>query len=327
MNALRKGEQSLCYSYCTNETNQNCKDSGSKYGNKCNRVRLKNGELIVVVAKHIIMDNAALADEVSFKLLVSMRAVNEALRKIREKLSAGLFIPGLSDGEMESLYQALENRDRFRKEAKSEKQGAALKTRVIGIMREHAINRMFEEGSSVAYIAKVVGVSKRVVRQVIEKAGDGIPNIIKEMYVVGRSISEIAHLISLPKKEVKKTLKDLGYKLKAIQYFPALDPGKRTISTIKPTKLKNKKNIGRRKMTVSREVLADWNKMHYDSAGVLRLPYGCAPPADLPKKFPSHRALVVPPKEPGPSFFPAPPPSRADCSRRGRTRMGYMRFF
>lgn len=147
------------------------------------------------------------------------------------------------------------------------------------------------------------------------------------MFGVGRSISQIAELIGLPKKEVKKTLGDLGYNLKVKKYFPVPKVEKRTISTIEPCKPRNSRMVARPAATVSREGLADWNKMHYDSSGHLRLPYGCVPPADLPRKFPSQKALALPEKEPMPSFFPAPPPPKAECSRRGRFRMGYIRFF
>lgn len=322
---MSKGEQSLWFPYCTNEIKQNDEGLGNKYGNKCNNKRLKNGELILTVARYIIRDYSASAKSMACEFLVTVRAVNEALKKIRDKVAAGLFIPGLSDLEMENLCDALINRDRFRKEIKDGKQENVIKNRVIDIMREHVINKMFDEGNRVADIARVVGVSRGTVRQVIARTEHGIPGLIREMFRAGRSVSQIADLISLPKKDVRKTLKDIGYNLKIVKYFPTPDIERRTISTIKLCKLKSKR-ILRRVAKVSREGLADWNKVHYDSSGNLQLPYGCVPPADLPRKFPSQKALVFTAKEPRPCFFPAPL-SRADCSRRGRTRIGYMRLF
>ena len=322
---MGKGKQSLWFPFCTNEIEQNGQDVGNKYGNKCNNKRLKNGELILAVARHIIKDYSASAKGMACEFLVTVRAVNEALRKIRDKIAAGLFIPGLSDLEMDNLCDALINRERFREQIKGGKKEKVIKNRVIDIMREHVIKRMFKEGNRVADIARVAGVSRRTVRQVI--AEHGMPDLIREMFGAGRSISQIAELIGLPKKEIKKTLGDLGYNLKIREYFPVREVERRAISTIKPCKPRSSRTVVRRATTVSREGLADWNKMHYDSSGHLRLPYGCVPPADLPRKFPSPKVLALPAKEARPCFFPAPPPLKVDCCRRGRARIRYMEFF
>ncbi|MFZ5651727.1 MAG: hypothetical protein ACOY4I_12860 [Bacillota bacterium] len=281
----------------------------------------------MAVARHIIRDHSSSAKSMACELLVTARSVNEALRKIRDKIASDLFIPGLSDLEMDNLCDALINRERFKKQIKDETKEKEIKNGLIDIMREHVIRRMFKEGNRVADIARVVGISRRAVRQVIAEAEHGIPDLIREMFGAGRNISQIAELIGLPKKEIKKILGELGYNLKIRKYFPVREVEKRTISTIKPCKPRNSRTVVRRAKTVSREGLADWNKMHYDSSRHLRLPYGCVPPADLPRKFPSQRAMMASPAEPRLSFYPAPPPSRAACSRRGRKRIEYMRFF
>ncbi|MFZ5651999.1 MAG: hypothetical protein ACOY4I_14275 [Bacillota bacterium] len=324
---MSEGEQSLWFPFCTNEIEQNGQDAGNKYGNKCNNRRLKNGELILAVARHIIRDYSSSAKSMACELLVTARSVNEALRKIRDKIAADLFIPGLSDLEMANLCDALINRERFRKQIKDETKEKEIKNGLIDIMRDHVIKRMHKEGNGVADIARVVGISRRAVRQVIAEAEHGIPDLIREMFWAGRNISQIAELIGLPKREIKKILGELGYNLRIRKYLPSREVERRTISTIKPCKPRNSRTVVRRATTVSREGLADWNKMHYDSSGHLRLPYGCVPPADLPRKFPSQRAMMASPAEPRLSFYPAPPPSRADCSRQGRIRIGYMRFY
>jgi hypothetical protein len=147
------------------------------------------------------------------------------------------------------------------------------------------------------------------------------------LYREGKSIQQISDLLDVPKREIQNSLKAAGYNLKTMKPFTCIESDRRTAGTIKPAKPRSKKTPVRRAATVSREGLADWNRLHYDDSGRLRLPYGCAPPADLPRKFPSTKALVLPAKEPVPSFYPAPPLPRAECSRRGRTRIGYMRFF
>jgi len=324
---LSEGEQSLWFPFCTNEIEQNGQDAGNKYGNKCNNRRLKNGELILAVARHIIRDHSSSAKSMACELFVTARSVNEALRKIRDKIAAGLFIPGLSDLEMDNLCDALINRERFGMQIKDETKEKEIKNGLIDIMRDHVIKRMFKEGNRVADIARVVGISRRVVRQVIAEAEHGMPDLIREMFRAGSNISQIAELIGLPKKEIKKILGELGYNLKIRQCFPVQEVEKRTISTIKPCKPRNSRTVVRRATTVSREGLADWNKMHYDSSGHLRLPYGCVPPADLPRRFPSQRFMMASPAEPKSSFFPASPPLRAACSRRGRKRIEYMSFF
>ncbi|MCL6557815.1 MAG: hypothetical protein K6U74_03250, partial [Firmicutes bacterium] len=308
------------------ENRSNADGSERKYGIKCKNPRLKNGEFVLAVSRHIILDCAATAKTMSLEFSTTIQAVNDAIRKIKDKLAAGLTIPGLSDIEMEKLDSAMKNRNKPKGSARADKQEEKTAwERVQTIAKEHVIIRMFEEGITVGVIAKTVGASKKDVRQAIDKIR-GTNQVVREMYQSGQSIPQIARAIGLPEAETRKILKEWGYNLKAV-YCPVPEIKKRTISTIKPGKPKNARAAIKRPATIGREGLADWNRLHYDDSGRLRLPCGCAPPADLPRKFPSTKALVLPVKEPAQSFYPAPPPPRAECSSRGRIRIGYMRFF
>ncbi|MFZ5645452.1 MAG: hypothetical protein ACOY46_17965 [Bacillota bacterium] len=325
-----KGEQSLWYPYVINETEQNMNTPESKNGIKCKKSRLKNGELVLAVARYIIINSAATAKVMSEEFSATVQSVNGALRKIREKLQAGMAVPGLSDTEAEILLRAMEVRDRWPEEEKARMRGVKdLRSKVVNILREHLITRMFEEGNSISDIAGATGVRKRNVMGVLAKTGQ-MGSRVREMFASGHGVPRIASVTGLRVKEVRKILQGFGYSLGArkehIRYFSPTEINRRKISTVKPSRPRSRKGAVRRKSTLSREGLADWNRMHYDNSGVLRLPYGCAPPADLPRKFPLSKAMTLQPKEPGPSFFLAPPP-KAECSRRGRTRIGYMRFF
>ena len=325
-----KGEQSLWYPYVINDVEQNINITESKNGINCKRSRLKNGELVLAVARYIIMNSAATAKVMSEEFSATVQSVNGGLRKIREKLQAGLAVPGLSNTEAVTLYQAMVARDRWREEEKARmRKEKDLRSKVVDILREHLITRMFEEGKSIPDIAGVASVRKRNVMEILAKTGQ-IGSRVREMFTSGHRVPRIADLTGLAEKEVRKILKDFGYSFRArpehVRHFSPPEIDRKKISTIKPSRPKSRKGAVRRKATLSREGLADWNRMHYDDSGVLRLPYGCAPPADLPRKFPSPKALTLQPKEPGPSFFPASPP-KAECSRRGRARIGYMRFF
>lgn len=282
----------------------------------------------MAVARYILLDCSATTKAMSLEFSATIQAINEAIRKIREKLNDGLVIPGLSDIETENLNIALKNRDKSVRRAKAGKQEEkAIRDRVINIMREHVIVRMFEEGKRIACIARVVGSRKKDVRQVIEKSR-GINNVVREMYQSGQSIPQIADILGLPREDVRKILVKWGYNLKVIRYLPVFEVKRRTISTIKPGKPKNRKAVVKRPAIIGRDGLADWCKVHYDKeSGELKLPGGCVPPADLPRIYPVKKTIVFPAKEPVPSLIPAPPPPRSECSRRGRTRIGYMRFF
>ncbi|MCL5289760.1 MAG: hypothetical protein M1489_01775 [Firmicutes bacterium] len=325
-----KGEQSLWYPYVINEMEQNISTSENKDGNKCKKARLKNGELLLAVARYIIRNSSATSRVMSKEFSVTVQSINGSLRKIREKFQAGLAVPGLSDAEAEILSMAMEARDRRPEEEKARmREEKDLRGKVVNILREHLITRMFEEESSIPDIAGATGVSKRNVMRVLIKTGH-MGSRVREMYASCHGVARIAGVTGLRVKEVRKILQGFGYRLGAraeqIRHFTPPEINRRKISTVKPSRPRSRKEVVRKKATLSREGLADWNRMHYDDSGVLRLPYGCAPPADLPRKFPSAKAMTIQSKEPGPSFFPAPPP-KAECSRRGRDRIGYMRFF
>ncbi|MCL6477364.1 MAG: hypothetical protein K6T65_03005 [Peptococcaceae bacterium] len=316
VNALGEGVQSLWHSHAHEETKKCEEGSGSISGIKCKGGRLRNGELVVAVARYMLNEHPATAENISEYFSVTTRSVNAALKKIRDRLDAGLAIPGLSETETESVFRALAARDRLRKDARAGKREAeAVWNSLIGVMREYVVCRMFEEGYRIADIAGAAGAGKRKVRKTIEKVYN-ISDLIVELYREGRSIQQISDLFDVPGREIKNALKAAGYNLKTLKQFACMESDRRAAGTIKPAKPRSKRTPLRRAATVSREGLADWNRLHYDDSGRLRLPYGCAPPADLPRKFPSTKALVLPAREPVPSFYPAPPPERAECTRR-----------
>jgi len=191
---------------------------------------------------------------------------------------------------------------------------------IVNIMREHVINMLFfKEDKNVPEISKVVGLNRKEVRQMIERIQDqSIDHLVREMFRQGESLFSISEKFGLQKKEVRKILPKV---IRVTEFRPANVRG--TISTIKPGNPKSKKDIKKKPSSISRKGLAEWNVLHYDEKGILRLPYGCVAPQDLPRKFPVQK-VVYQKAEPAQSFFPASLPSRAECTKRGKNRIGHM---
>jgi len=289
-----EGVQSLWYSYMLKGIEESEEDSGIIYGIKCHGSRLKNGELAVAVAKYLIAEHSATAESMSEYFSVTARSVNVALKKIRDRFNVGMAIPGLNEIEAESVFLALSARDEFRKETQARRgEGVAVWNTLIGIMREHVVSRMFNDGNRIEDIAGVVGISKKKVKHMIGKLRS-LSSLIVEMYREGKSIKQISDSFDVSKREIQEALKGAGYNLKVIKQFTRMEADRHTISTIKPSKPKNNRKPFRRVATISREGLANWNRLYYDNLGRLRLPYGCAPPADLPRKFPSTKVWILP---------------------------------
>ncbi|MCL5058774.1 MAG: hypothetical protein M1130_12450 [Actinobacteria bacterium] len=284
-------------------------------------MRLKNGELLLAIARKLILNPAATSKDMSAELSATVQSVNAALKRIREKLDAGELIPGLDEAEIESLGRAIKSRDALVKEKRQE--GKALWNRVIGIMREHVVEKRFHEGYKAADIARLTGLRIEDVKGIIEGlTGCSLTDIAREMFRESVGVAEIARRLGMAQKDVKKALPRVVRVAGA--YRPPASEGRR-ISTIKPGSPKSQRKLKKRPASISRTGLAHWCMQHYDSRGVLQLPYGCSAPGDLPRRYPREKVQLTN-AEPRPSFFPAPPPSMAECTARGRRRLGYSRL-
>jgi len=219
VNALGEGVQSLWHSHAHEEIEECEESSGRISGIKCKGGRLRNGELVVAVARYLLNEHPATAENISEYFSVTTRSVNAALKKIRDRLDAGLAIPGLSEIETESVFRALAARDRLRKDARAGKREAeAVWNSLISVMREYVVCRMFKEGYRIADIAGAAGTGKRKVRKTIEKVYN-ISDLIVELYREGRSIQQISDLFDVPGREIKNALKAAGYNLKTLKQF------------------------------------------------------------------------------------------------------------
>lgn len=240
--------------------------------NKCSNKRMKNGELVLAVARFIMQDKSASVEVISHRFSVSPQAVNGALNKIRKKLEAGLAIPGICETEVELLRQSMAERD----------------------------------GGHIS---------------------PEIKKMIREMFVEGMKVRQIALTAGLSKEKIKKALLDMGYKKIRIVKVYIDTRGQnaiRRVSTIKPLKTRSIKKAVKRESKISRSALANWCRLHYDDSGSLKLPAGCVAPADLPMRYPRTKELVLLAAE-SKTLYSAPPP--AECTTKGKKRIGYMRFF
>lgn len=326
---LKEGAQSLWSSYVPEKTVQEPKEEGSKSGTFCQNIRLKNGELTLALARRIMMDCYATVDNLSDELGVTVRSVKSAMKKIRDKLSSSHLIPGLNEVETENLARAMAERDNCSKKNSIEyvvdEKAKEAKEKVMDIIREFVVERMIQGGSSVVEIAETVGLGRKRVRQVMGNLGYTIGIMAKEMMQSGHSVWDASKQLSVPVKEIKKALLEVGYHV-ADTSLCFTDSRKNKISMIKPGKPKSSKTP-KKAATISSAGLAEWNMMHYDKDGKLRLPPGCRAPSDLPKRYPSPKSMEHSPAEPRSPFLHAPPLSEAECSARGRKRIGYMRLF
>ncbi|MHB8158344.1 MAG: hypothetical protein ACYDEQ_13280, partial [Desulfocucumaceae bacterium] len=194
---------------------------------------------------------------------------------------------------------------------------------LIDIYRRHVAEMMFNRGHRVVEIARITGLRKLEARELIEKImGCSMEDLAREMFRENVGVAEIACRLGIAQKDVRRALPRL---VRVAAAFRPLASEVRRISTIKPGSPKSQRKLKKRPATISRTGLAHWCMQHYDSQGVLQLPYGCAAPGDLPKRYPRTK-VVFTNAEPRPSFYPASPPSIADGTARGRTRLGYSRL-
>ncbi|TEB04785.1 hypothetical protein Psch_03547 [Pelotomaculum schinkii] len=329
MAALQEGAQSLWYPYVQKKIVRENDDGGSKSGINCNTVRLKNGELLLAVAKCVMVDGSVTLEDMSSELGITKRSVKSALKKIRDKLSLGLAIPGLNDMETENLALALSKRDSLRNKRKRvsghiDEEAKARKERIISIAREFAIEKMIRAGNSVAETASVVGLSGKRIREILAEMYFTTGVLAKEIIQSGGSVSEASERLGVTRKEVKQALLEVGYHI--ITDDAAVTNNECSkVSMMKPGK--PRKREYKKPATISKAGLAEWNMMHYDQEGILRLPAGCRAPADLPRKYPSPKANLLPAAETKPTWIPAPPLSKSECTARGRKRIGYLRLY
>lgn len=350
---LKENAQSLCYPYVYTRKEQKITVEGSKYGINCQPVRMRNGELLLTIAKRLIEDCGETAESLSAKFGVTKKSVRNALKKIHSKLGSGLVIPGLTDIETEKLarvvalrnerkkssflfehieeiladfdkvdIQVTENREiikshikRFKKYASRLDQSRKEKTIMVFI--EHVAKRLFQGGSSIAEIAGVVGIGKERVLNIFKSVFD-IKMLARRMILDGRRPTEVAKHFCVSEKELENIVGEGWFSNQCSTFLS------RPKSKSRPS---SKKKIRRKPATISREGLAAWNKLYYDKNGILRLPVGYNPPSDLPRRYPRIMADILPPCEPPPSLIPAPPVAKGECTTRGRDRIRYMRLF
>lgn len=309
--------QSLWPSYVHSDNEQKKESIRTKNVNnyQIHKPSEKKGELVLAIARFVIKNNRIDKKKISTELGVCISAVEKALKKIKEKLSSGHALPGLSNAEEEMLLKIMLQKDETQRDGQKER------NIITGIMREHVVSRMFSGDAGVAEISKLVGLKRQDVRDIIERIkGCSMEDLARDMYRESIGINVIAAKLGMSKKDVKKALPRVIPAPKTCKTFI---PEVRRISTIKPGNIKNQRSLKKRPASISRTGLAAWCMQHYDKNGRLILPYGCTAPSDLPRKYPEIKVNIgrAEPKE---SYFPAPPPSRAEGTARGRRRIGYL---
>ncbi|HBV97417.1 MAG: hypothetical protein JL50_08405 [Peptococcaceae bacterium BICA1-7] len=296
-------QQSLCPSYVLNVTEQKENIPERKSGIKCNNMWLKNGELVLAVARYIILNPSATSKSMSAEFSATVQAVNRAIKKIREKLDGGQYVLSLEESEIESLCQAMESRDELLRGEKAQIRKNSRKkwNDIKAIMREHVVKKMFCQERGVAEIAKMTGLKKDDIKRMIEGiTGQCIDDIAKELFSEGKGIPEIVSRLDIDKKDVGQLIglltgrcigdiaREMYRKDKSIFVISAelctppkdikkmlprvIRPPKsfsmavseiRRISTIKPGTLKGSKKIRRKRSSISTTKLAHWNNSHY----------------------------------------------------------------
>ncbi|HBV98072.1 MAG: hypothetical protein JL50_00805 [Peptococcaceae bacterium BICA1-7] len=280
---------------------------------KPDKKRGKLGGAVLAVAQCILSQGKIDKNNISSDLRISVRSVETAIKKLKDKEGSGLALPGLSNAEEEMLFkiisQTINNKARWKL--------------ITDIFRYHVAGRMFKGGCGVAEIARITGLRKLEVRAVIEGTrGCSMEDLAREMFRKSIGLAEIARRLGMAQKDVKKALPRVVRVAGA--YRPPASEGRR-ISTIKPGSPKSQRKLKKRPASISRTGLAHWCMQHYDSKGILQLPYGCSAPGDLPRRYPREKVQLTN-AEPRPSFFPASPPSLAEGTARGRRRLGYARL-
>lgn len=311
--------QSLCHSYDHNQFAKNNKSVRTKFNNNYHNdlPTQKRGELVLAIAQFIIKHNSIDKKKISIEMGVCISAVEKAIKKIRGKLDLGHSLPGLSNAEEEILLKIMsQKKDSQRKEHK------ARWNVITGIMREHVVSRMFFGAAGVAEISKLVGLKRQDVKGIIERIkGCDMEDLAREMYRESKGIAEIARKLGMAQKDVKKALPKV---IKAPKTFKPYVSEVRRISTIKPGSPKSQRKLKKRPASISRTGLAAWCMQHYDSNGELQLPNGWTAPGDLPKSYPRTKTEFTK-AEPRQTFIPASAPHYiAECTNRGRRRIGYM---
>ena len=273
---------------------------------------------MLAIAQFIIKHNRIDKRETSIELGVGISAVEKALKKIKKKLSSGHALPGLSSAEEETLLNIISQKEDSLRERHKARWNI-----ITGIMREHVVIRMFFGDAGVAEISKLVRLRRQDVREIIQRIkGCSMEDLAREMFRNSIGVAEIARRLGMAQKDVKKALPRVVRVAGA--YRPPASEGRR-ISTIKPGSPKSQRKLKKRPASISRTGLAHWCMQHYDSKGILQLPYGCSAPGDLPRRYPREKVQLTN-AEPRPSFFPASPPSLAEGTARGRRRLGYARL-
>lgn len=307
--------QSLWPSYVPGENIQKNdvlrKTNDNKYHK--NKPKKQKGESVLAVSRFIIKHNRVDKKRASAELGISVRTVEMVIKKIKEKLGSGQALPGLSNAEEEILLKILSQKEELINKDK------ARWSKIIKIMRGHVVEKRFYDGYRVADIAKLAGLRRKDVRQMIERlTGRSMSDIAREMFREDIVISEIASKLCIAKKDIKKVLP------KVIRVVSCSIPVSeiRRISTIKPSSPKSQRKSRKKPASISRTGLAAWCMLHYNEKGLLELPYGCAAPSDLLRKYPEVKE-VIGRAEPRETFFHAPTPSMAEGSIRGRKRIGY----
>jgi len=195
---LKEGAQSLWspYVHLKNEqkVNENIAEKGTKFTTKLQNNRLRNGELVLAVARQVILDCCISVDSMSSLFDVDISSVKRALKKIKEKLSAGHIIPGFSSMEMNNITRAMAER------AHSSRNNVSNNEKLRLIVRE------FESGKSLPEIAGIVGFSIKKLREIIKDAGFDVGKLAIKMVWEGSSISEAALHLGLKAKEVTEII-------------------------------------------------------------------------------------------------------------------------
>ncbi|MCL6479413.1 MAG: hypothetical protein K6T65_13565 [Peptococcaceae bacterium] len=201
--------------------------------------------------------------------------------------------------------------------------------RLIGerLFGEIIYRMVVERDLSIGEIVKNSGFSRKEFMQKLKEHGHGnvLIDLARFLSRIGHDTGKISNLLGISREKVKKAAKcrtivrAKDIKVLKLQRHSG-------ISMMKPGNPKNNKEK-KRPATISRAGLAEWCMQHYDKDGILRLPKGCRAPADLPRKYPTPKMELFLPEEPKPTFIPAPPLSKAECTVRGRNRIGYLRLF
>lgn len=300
MLVLQKARQSIWSPYAQKpDTNNNLE---GKNGNK-----RKKHETVLVVARLLVNDFYISRKDMASVCDITIQEVSAALKKIRSKLSDGHIIIGLNNKENDQLKQNLELRAAYKRSMEDAllKDVAKLIFKDYRLTGKEMANRLNESAMNIS----------RALKKITER-------IEAQQQIAGLTMEQMKQLNDcLTKRDREQQLE----KERRKQERELEKANREAMREYSRAMAADKKRIRKKPATISREGLAEWNRLHYDHKTGKYNEAAGAIPADLPRYYPKKK-IALPLEKPSSPLMPAAP-LKASGTRAGRKRIDYLRMF